>query len=672
MATSRFRAFAGHIELLQTDEISRSRDPAPWLLRDGLIGELILHRDWQTTPLGPIDTWEACLRSSLSLALASQAPTLISWGPTQLVFYNEAFRAVLGGCTGLFAPFEVAFGADPKLCEAHRNALSGTSSSAADFALGGACFTAYLVPIRDENGAVRGSFMSLLQTPTTSAEPRLLDRVPIPLLVTSGPEHHYELGNEAWNETFGGAPRPEGRLADLYPELATSRLFQLLDEVWESQQPASRVELRLPARSAEGGRSGVFECLLEPLRDASGQPERIAIFATEVTELLAARRDVEESERHRTEFLAMLAHELRNPLAPIRTALHLMKRREPEGLSRHLQILDRQTQNLTHLVDDLLDVSRITRGKIELRRETVDIASLIERSIDAVRSVYARRGIELSVRVPDSPLSVQGDPLRLEQVVVNLLTNAGKYTQPAGHVHVSVTRERAEVEVRVADDGIGIPAELLPRIFNLFQQADQPLDRSAGGLGIGLTLVRSLVELHGGTITAVSPGLGQGSEFIVRLPALERSDVLDPSPSRAGTPHCASTESRVLVVDDNVDAADTLAELLRELGHSVRVCHSGRAALELAAAFLPEAVLLDIGLPEMDGYEVARALRQSSTPPPMLVALTGYGQDSDRERSQGAGFSEHLVKPVRLERLVEVLECCAGSLEPLGPESRHG
>lgn len=373
------------------------------------------------------------------------------------------------------------------------------------------------------------------------------------------------------------------------------------------------------------------------------------------------RREAEQADRRKDEFLAMLAHELRNPLAPIRTALHILKCREPNGLNRHLQIIDRQTENLTRLVDDLLDVSRITRGKIELRRELVDLSSVMSRALDSLKSLFERRKLQVSVTLPSRAPFVLGDPVRLEQVVVNLLTNAAKYTQPSGRIWVTLAQRRSVVELRVRDDGIGITPEMLPRIFNLFEQAQQTLDRAQGGLGIGLTLVRSLVALHGGEVYATSAGVGKGSEFVVQLPSAEaHGDAVDdharePSPSLVDP----DTGLRVLVVDDNVDAAETIADLLQTTGHEVRVCHTGPSAIELTAEFRPDVVLLDIGLPQMDGYEVARTLRHTHADPPVLVALTGYGQESDRQQSRDAGFAEHLVKPVRLETLLAVLDRCA-------------
>jgi PAS domain S-box-containing protein len=369
--------------------------------------------------------------------------------------------------------------------------------------------------------------------------------------------------------------------------------------------------------------------------------------------------------RHKDEFLAMLAHELRNPLAPIRNGLHVL---EAAGVTEPVVtqaagMMARQVNNLVRLVDDLLDVSRITRGRIELRKAVLDLGTAVRRAVETSRPLIDAGGHELTVLLPPEPVYLEADPTRLEQVVSNLLNNAAKYTEPGGHIRVSASREGGEAVIRVRDDGIGIHADLLPRLFDLFTQAERSLDRSQGGLGIGLALVRSLVEMHGGCVTAASDGLGRGSEFIVRLPALA---------ARAGTPGAenpapqgrlgVAASRRVLVVDDNADAADSAAILLGLWGLEVRTVYDGPAALEAARDFRPQVVLLDLGLPRMNGFEVARRLRQEMGRAVLLVALSGYGQEADRSRSRQAGFDHHLVKPLEPDALQALLE----SPGPLG------
>ena len=375
--------------------------------------------------------------------------------------------------------------------------------------------------------------------------------------------------------------------------------------------------------------------------------------ATTLTRALdRARLDAERATRVKDEFLAMLGHELRNPLAPIVTALQMLRL---EGVSSKLQgVLERQVSHVQRLVDDLLDVSRITSGKIELRRERLEAASFIQRALEMSRPLFEQRRTELIVEVPACGLVVDGDPVRLAQVVANLVTNAAKYSEPGKRISIRAERVGPNVQISVEDQGIGIEPGLLDSVFETFVQVQQGLDRASGGLGLGLAIVRNLVELHGGHVSAFSEGRLRGSKFVVVLPAIE--GVADAAPAPL-PPRPARTTSgtRVLVVDDNCDAADLLGELLVDHGHAVSVAHSGPEALELIMTFRPDAALLDIGLPVMDGYELALALRDQ-LPSIRLIALTGYGAPSDRERTRAAGFDAHLTKPVSLSTVTTTLD----------------
>jgi signal transduction histidine kinase/DNA-binding response OmpR family regulator len=366
-------------------------------------------------------------------------------------------------------------------------------------------------------------------------------------------------------------------------------------------------------------------------------------------------QDIQESDRLKNEFLAMLAHELRNPLAPIRNAVHVLQlpAAGPEQQQWAKEVISRQLQQMVRLVDDLLDVSRITRGKIQLQVEPVDVAGVVERAVEISRPLIDVRRHALHVGMPPGPIRVEVDPARVAQVVANLLNNAAKYTEEGGTIWLNVERADHTVVFRVRDTGIGIPPEVLPKVFDLFTQADRALDRSQGGLGIGLTLVRRLVELHGGSVEASSPGPNQGSEFVVRLPVVIDAPEGQP-PAGGAAPRPGTPSFRVLVVDDNVDAAESLSLLLGMMGQVVRTAHDGVAALEAAEAFQPDVVLLDIGLPRMDGHEVARQLRRRGLTDALLVAITGYGQEADRARSREAGFDRHLVKPVDPDTLAEL------------------
>jgi len=381
---------------------------------------------------------------------------------------------------------------------------------------------------------------------------------------------------------------------------------------------------------------------------------------------------LEAAQRQTDEFLATLAHELRNPLAPIKNAVSLM---QMGGLTASMTewyrtVIDRQVTHLTRLVDDLLDVSRLHNGKITLKREPVDLALVVESAVDSSRPLVQARQHALEVLLPDEPLRVEGDLTRLVQVVLNLLTNAAKYTPEGGHIRVAVAREGAEATIRVRDDGVGIPADLLPRVFDLFTQGDRSPERAEGGLGIGLALVQSLVERHGGVVEARSDGAGRGSELVVRLPALATALKV---PGGAGAERRPdglpeSGPRRVLVVDDDRDAAESMTVLLELWGHEVRIAYDGRDAVGLAAAYRPEAVLLDIGLPGMNGYEVARRLRAlPGCENAILVAVTGYGQDEDRRRSRESGCDHHLTKPVEPAVLQSLLAAAPRPGEPVEP-----
>ena len=400
------------------------------------------------------------------------------------------------------------------------------------------------------------------------------------------------------------------------------------------------------------------------LRDASGNLRGFAKVMRDLTErknlleqLQKRAEQLTEANRCKDEFLAMLAHELRNPLAPIRNALHLIRTQSHNAniLAQSQAMAERQVSHMTRLIDDLLDVSRISQGKIRLRKEPVDLGRIIASVVEAARPALEAKGHHFSLDLPSHPVRLEADPTRLEQVLNNLLTNAAKYTEPGGRIWLTVEQDGDAVRLSMRDTGIGLLPEMLPRVFDLFVQGERGLARSQGGLGIGLTLVKRLVELHGGRVEAISEGPGKGSEFVVHLPALpaeipesQADDLLGSiAPGRA---------LRVLIVDDNADAVETLAMILRLWQHEVQVAHDGTQALQVAAAFRPDVVLLDIGLPGMSGYEVARHLRKQTGKRDMvLVALTGYGQEEDLRRSREAGFDLHLVKPVRPETLQVLL-----------------
>jgi PAS domain S-box-containing protein len=377
-------------------------------------------------------------------------------------------------------------------------------------------------------------------------------------------------------------------------------------------------------------------------------------------ELNGLRVAAESANRAKDEFLAMLGHELRNPLSPILTALHLMKLRGEAGSERERTVIERQVNHLTRLVDDLLDVSRIARGKVELKVEILEVGDIVGKAIEMASPLLEQRSHNLFVDVPKQGLRIEGDPTRLAQVVSNVLTNAAKYTPPGGNIAIQASRAGGEIVLTVHDTGIGIAPDVLPRVFDLFVQERQALDRSQGGLGIGLAIVRNLIERHGGSVAARSDGPGHGSEFEIRLPAVTSEQEQDAvgagarkTPSAILSPLRAA---RILVVDDNEDGAEMLAEALGERGYDTRVAHDAPTALRLAAEFLPQVAFLDIGLPVMDGYELATHLRKiPGLANLQLIAVTGYGQESDRRRTREAGFQHHFVKPIDLAAIEAAL-----------------
>jgi two-component system CheB/CheR fusion protein len=393
--------------------------------------------------------------------------------------------------------------------------------------------------------------------------------------------------------------------------------------------------------------------------------DRVDARTSELADANAQLRSSEarllEANRHKDEFLAMLSHELRNPLAPIRTGVELLKGPGTAATVRaeiH-RVVERQMAHLVRLVDDLLDVSRISAGKLAIDVHRVDLCEIVGQTIDAVRPLLHASRHQIRVSVPSRPVPVDGDPVRLAQVVSNLLQNAGKFTPPGGVVSVVVQQAGDRAEIRVRDNGVGIPAEFLPRVFDRFTQIAPAPDGSGGGLGLGLTLVHGIVTLHGGSVEALSDGPRRGSEFVVRLPSAPAehaaADGDQPGSTVASVP-AAVTRRRVLVVDDNADNAATLSILLRQLGHHVEVADDGEMALARAHYFRPDVILLDIGIPKLDGYAVCRELRRHEWGRHIrVIAQTGFGEEQDRRRSAEAGFDEHLVKPIDPARLGAVL-----------------
>jgi PAS domain S-box-containing protein len=495
----------------------------------------------------------------------------------------------------------------------------------------------------------------------------VLDLMPVPLLLIEPGTGRGLFANRAAQDMVGGS-FPLGRSAEEY-----AAIYHSTDA---DGQPLA-ADMRPVARVARGERlDGVDLTWHSPTGQRSllvyadtlpamhGLPATCVLAFQDVSHLKQVEAEQREAHRRKDEFLATLAHELRNPLAPIRNALALLRIAgdEPQRRDEARALMERQMRQMVRLIEDLLDISRITRGKIELRREQVLLAEVVRSAVESSRPLIDAARHSLTVTLPPAPVLLDADPTRLAQALINLLNNAAKYTEPGGAIGLTATvaeggdgDPRSRVEIRVRDTGIGIPRELLPRVFEMFTQVDRSLARSQGGLGIGLSLVKGLVELHGGTVEAHSEGLGKGSMFMIRLPLPAQQPPVTAALVTA-TGNGSSGRQRVLVVDDNTDAAESLALLLNILGYEARAAHDGSAALEEARRFRPEAVLLDIGMPGMDGYELARRMRRlPDMSGALLVAMTGWGQDDDRRRSREAGIDYHLVKPVDVAALQPLL-----------------
>jgi signal transduction histidine kinase len=419
-----------------------------------------------------------------------------------------------------------------------------------------------------------------------------------------------------------------------------------------------RAVISVPLFAADGSRLGCITVHFpQPHHPGDAEMRRLQLYCRQASDFIQrirleqtlreSQEALQEADRRKNEFLALLAHELRNPLAPIRYALATLERPEVTGEQKLKAeaIIERQVAHMSRLLDDLLDISRITRGSLELKCSEVDIAEVIETGIEAAQPFLDAKHHSLAVSLPEDPVVVNCDPVRLAQVFSNLLINAAKYTSEGGRVELVVTKGRPDVTISIRDNGIGIAPEMMPKLFQLFSQAHVPLERSEAGLGVGLALVRGLVNLHGGSVSARSAGPGQGSEFVIRLPVTDASAsvVETPDPSRA----LAARSRRVLVLDDNRDAADSCATLLELQGHRTATAYTGMSGLALGEAFRPDVMLLDIGLPDVNGYELARRVRASDWGRGVqLIAITGWGQDADRQRAFEAGFDHHLTKPV--------------------------
>ncbi len=480
-------------------------------------------------------------------------------------------------------------------------------------------------------------------------------QAPAAIAIVRGPDLAFELANDRFVELSWQRPLIGLPMRRAFPELEGQGMMEELEQALATGQPVIGKARRVMLKRESGLQECYFDYVHQPVRNARGEVDRVAIVAFEVTELVRARRDAELANRTKDDFLAMVGHELRNPLSPILIALELMRLKGLGGLAREHAAIERQAHHLVRLVDDLLDVARIAQGKIALRMERIELSKLLAQALETVSGLLEERQQRLEVDVPVEGLAINADPMRFAQVLVNLLTNAAKYSNLGGHIRVRASAADGRLVLKVRDTGIGIGADMLPHLFDKFVQAPQSLDRSRGGLGLGLSIARSLVQLHGGEIEADSAGPGAGSEFTIRLPLASEAENA-PAAGAAPGQLTAVTPRRVLLVDDNQDVLQGLRALLEVGGHEVQAVADPASALRASAHFVPDLAILDIGLPGMDGYELAIELRRKpGFGNTRLVALSGYGQPADQARSRAAGFVAHLVKPITPAQLYSLL-----------------
>jgi PAS domain S-box-containing protein len=665
----------------------QTTDSLAFLSDGGAVGALMRAKDWSTSPLGPPQAWPQSLRSVVGLLVNSKFPMFVAWGPELGFLYNDAYAEILGGKhpAAIGSRFEDIWREIwPDIHPIVQTALAGQSTFHTNLPLTMnrrgydemTWFTFSYSPMRDESGAVAGMYCAVNETTSEVLTRRhrleenerlrqLFAQAPGVMAVVRGPDHVFELANAAYLEMVGHRDLLGRPVRDALSELDGQGFFELLDQVYATGEPylAHAASVRLDNR--DGTPEEFFlNYVYQPIKDELGQVTGIFVEGNDVTAAIRANDELRLASQRKDEFLAMLAHELRNPLAPISSAADLLALAgsNPDVVRQASAIIARQVAHMTGLVDDLLDVSRVTRGLVTLHVQPLELSGVIADAIEQVRGLFQSRHQHLALHLPAQAARVNGDRTRLVQVFANVLNNAAKYTPEGGHIDVRADVEDGSVVCSVEDDGLGISPDLLPHVFDLFTQAERSPDRSQGGLGLGLALVKSLVELHGGRVAVHSAGVGRGSRFVIRLPCTvehARADA-DGGDGRPAQPSPASLH--MLVVDDNEDAAKTLCLLLEALGHSVDAVHDARGAIAYVRAHRPRIVFLDIGLPDMDGFALAGQLRSMpEAADAVLVAVTGYGRAGDKARAREAGFDRHLTKPVKLSALLELISDRAGA-----------
>ncbi len=637
---------------------------------------------WTCASLGPPSEWPQSLRTVVNLVLGSTFPMFVAWGPQLCQIYNDAYIELLGDKhpKSLGNPLyevwsEIRADLEPLVIRA----LQGDSPYHENLPLRmrrgpdrdeEAWFTFSYSPVQDEQGAIAGIFCAVIETTKTVLAERALraeqarlhsffQQAPGFAAVLRGPHHVFETVNDAYLQLIGMRDPIGKPVHEVLPEMLEQGFIALLDSVYERGKPfvGNSVRVLLNRSPASPPVEAFVDFVYQPVFAPDGSVEGIFVQGHEVTEQHLAQRALRDADRQKDEFLATLAHELRNPLAPIRTAAQLLAQPKADNAAkqRAVDVITRQVGHMSHLLDDLIDIARITQRRLSLKHDRLRVGDVIGAAIEAARPLADARGHELAVKVAEPDAMIVGDAVRITQVLSNLLNNACKYTDSGGRVQLEVQSQDRWLVFTVTDNGIGLNAESIDKLFDMFAQEQSALDRSEGGLGIGLALAKGLVTLHGGSIAAHSEGPGRGSRFIVKLPLGETINR-----PRDGTevvvPPSVAAKCRVLLADDNQDAVSLLADVLRLDDHEVHTVHDGIEAAALALKLRPDVVVLDIGMPGLNGYEVARRIRALPWgSKPLLIASTGWGQEDDRLKATAAGFDKHLTKPFDPQHLCDLI-----------------
>jgi signal transduction histidine kinase len=652
------------------------------------MARLIREKRWTGTPLGPPEEWPQSLRSVVNLMLGSAFPMFVGWGPDLNTLYNDGYAEIMGAKhpEGLGKPFlEIWHEISENLKPLARRAMGGEAFYMENLPLRmsrhgyeeDTWFTFSWSPVLDESGRIAGMYCACTETTRmVLAEQHLrareewlqslFDQAPGFAAVVRGPDHVFEMANQAYYSITGNRELVGKTLAEALPEVKEQGFVGWLDGVYRSGVPF--VGRSYPITISKGPGAPRYDAyvdfMYQPLRDAAGKVQGVFIQGHDVTEQHRAQQALREADQQKDEFLATLAHELRNPLAPLRSAAHILSTPgvSDETRARVTEVIGRQVGHMSHLLDDLIDIARITQRRLLLKKEMVEVGSVVDAALEAARPLAEAKQHMLTAHVADRSARLMVDPVRITQVLSNLLNNATKYTDPGGRIDLDVTVSGGTLRFTVSDNGIGLTESALKTMFVMFAQEKAALERSEGGLGIGLALVKGLVELHGGSVSASSEGLGRGSSFVVSIPVAGM--VADqPDAAEAAKAHEAdnaepkAAASRVvLLADDNQDASDLMAELLRMCGHIVHTARDGTEAAEMAMRDKPDVLVLDIGMPGLNGYEVAQRVRaQPWGAKPLIIAATGWGQEQDRQKATRAGFDLHLTKPFDPRMLTEII-----------------